>query len=83
MKFTTWLKTLIEEKGIDTETILNVKSPNGTPNAIPVGCVMEAMNAAPRHEQAAIKTTLVKIDFANGDILHFFRHLAGAIAVDL
>lgn len=44
---------------------------------------MEAMFSAPAHEQAAIKTTLVKIDFRNGDILHFFRHLAGAIARDL
>ena len=31
-------------------------------------------------EQAQIKDTIVKIDFANGDVLHFFRHLGQAIA---
>ena len=43
--------------------------------------VIEHIKAAPLHEQKAIKTTLVKIDFMNGDIRHFFRHLAQAIAI--
>lgn len=80
MKFETWLRTFIDEKNIDTEHVLDVTGPSG-PNAIPVGCIVEAMLAAPAHEQAAIKTTLVKIDFVNGDVLHFFRHLARAIAL--
>jgi hypothetical protein len=81
--FNTWLDTLLEEKEIDGEQILEAKSPNGTPNSIPVAVVAAAMKSAPAHEQAAIKTTLVKIDYRNGDILHFFRHLAGALAVNL
>lgn len=80
MKFETWLRTFIDEKGIDAEHVLDVTGPSGH-NAIPVGCLVEAMLAAPAHEQAAIKTTLVKIDFVNGDVLHFFRHLARAIAL--
>ena len=33
-------------------------------------------------EQAKLKNVLVKIDFANGDVRHFMRHLAGALAAD-
>jgi hypothetical protein len=78
--FQTWLSTFISEKGIDTEEILTVTGPSG-PNHIPVGCLVEAINQAPAHEQSAIKTTIVKIDFFNGDVLHYFRHLAQAIAI--
>ncbi len=31
-------------------------------------------------ERAKIKQTIVMIDFRNGDVLHFFRHLAQAVA---
>ena len=78
--FTKWLKTFIEEKGFDSETRFDVEGENGT-NSIPLGCVIEAINSAPSHEQAGIKNTLVKIDFMNGDALHFFKHLAGALAI--
>lgn len=81
--FRRWLKTFIAEKGIDTETVLEVASANGTPNSIPVGCVIEAMNAAPASEQRRIRDMIVRIDFRNGDVLHYFRHLAGALAVNL
>lgn len=77
--FNQWLDTFIEEKGIDLERSFEVDGPSGW-NLIPVGCVVEAIHGAPRHEQAAIKNTLVKIDFHNGDVYHFLRHLAGAIA---
>ena len=77
--FTQWLDTFVEEKGIYPEKSFEVTGPSGW-NLIPVGCVIEAIKGAPSHEQAAIKTTLVKIDFLNGDVYHFFNHLAGAIA---
>jgi hypothetical protein len=81
--FSAWLNTFIDEKGIDRETVLEVESENGTANAIPVGCLLEAMEAAPAHEQAAIKSMIIKIDFVNGDVLHYFSHLARAIACSL
>ena len=80
MTFSTWLNTFIDEKQIDRECILEVDGKSG-PNFIPVGCVLEAIEQASKHEQAAIKTTIVKIDFLNGDVLHFFKHLAQAIAI--
>lgn len=78
--FDRWIDTFIEEKGIDTEYLLSVDGLLGK-NYIPVGCVIEAMKGAPKHEQQAIKNMIVKIDFVNGDILHFFNHLAQAIAL--
>ena len=80
MRFGNWLDTLISEKGLDTERRFIVGGPSGE-NSIPLGCLVDAIKAAPSNEQAAIKTTLVKIDFMNGDVCHFFQHLAGAIAI--
>ena len=82
MTFNEWLDTLVEEKELDTEAIFEVpgKSEYGT-NYIPLGCVIEAIKAAPKHEQAGIKTVLVKIDFCNGNVIDYFRHLAQAIAI--
>jgi hypothetical protein len=80
MNFNQWLATFLEEKGIDSETILSVAGARGV-NQIPVGCLVEAMNQAPAHEQRAIRDMIVRIDFRNGDVLHYFRHLAQAIAL--
>jgi hypothetical protein len=79
MAFNNWLDTFIEEKNIDTERTFEVEGASGW-NLIPVGCIVEAIKGAPKNEQQSIKTTFVKIDFHNGDVYHFFNHLAGAIA---
>ena len=50
-------------------------------NFIPLGCVIEAIKSAPIHEQKAIKNMLVKVDFINGDVCDYFKHLAQAIAI--
>ena len=78
--FDRWIDTFIEEKGIDTEYLLTVEGLLGK-NYIPVGCVIEAMKEAPKSEQQTIKNMIIKIDFVNGDVLHFFNHLAEAIAL--
>jgi len=80
MTFTKWIDTLIAEKGIDTDMVLEVEGGSGT-NYIPLECVLDAVKATCAAEQAQIKSTLVKIDFMNGDIVHFFAHLAKAIAI--
>lgn len=80
MNFTTWLNTFIDEKGIDREEVIEATGVSGK-NFIPVGCLLEAMEQAPTCEQQAIKNTIVRIDFANGDVMHYFRHLAQAIAI--
>ncbi len=78
--FTTWFDTFIEEKGIDLEQTFSVEGPSGE-NIMPVGTVIEAIKMAPADEQGFIKHTLVRIDFHNGDPVHFFQHLAHALAI--
>jgi hypothetical protein len=79
MTFTKWLDTFISEKGIDLEDSFTVEGPSGT-NHMQYVHVAAAIQGAPVHEQSAIKSMLVKIDFHNGDVRHYFRHLAQAIA---
>ena len=78
-RFKSWLDTFISEKGINTARILEAEGESGT-NFIPVGVIIEHCYIANVSEQAMIKNTLVKIDFHNGDVYHFFNHLAQAIA---
>lgn len=78
--FTNWLEIFVDEKGIDAEQVLTVAGPSGD-NHIPVGCLLEAIKSAPAHEQAGIKNMIVRIDFCNWDVLHYFKHLALAIAI--
>lgn len=75
-----YLKTLITEKGRELDDIIEVEGPSGT-NIMPLGVLVDSIDAAPKSEQLAIKTNLVKIDFANGDVFDYLKHLARAIAV--
>lgn len=52
----------------------------GDGSTLQVGDVCSAIMNAPIVEQAQIKATLVKIDFRNGDVMHFIRHLAKALS---
>jgi len=80
MSFNVYIDTLINEKGIDLEEVLEVEGDMGT-NQIPVGVLVKVMKSAPAREQAGIRDMLVRIDFNNGDVMDYFRHLAKAIAL--
>jgi len=80
MNFNNWLDTFINEKGVDLDATFEVEGAMGA-NVMPYGVVVEAIKSAPDHEQRAIKSTIVKIDFVNGDVRHFFRHLGQALAI--
>ena len=79
MTFNKWLETFLSEKGIDAEHMLTIEGPSGA-NFIPVGCLVDLMKQAPKQEQAGIKSMLIRIDFRNGDVLDYFKHLARAVA---
>lgn len=79
MKFNNWLDTLIEEKNIDLDEQFEVQG--SMTNFMQYYNIVEAIKSASPAEQKAIKNMIVKIDFANGDVKHYFRHLAQAIAV--
>ena len=80
MHFAKWLDTLVEEKGIDPEMLIEVEGPSGA-NIMPLEVVLDAMKATTPGKQAAIKTMIVRIDFANGDVVDYLKHLAQAIAL--
>jgi hypothetical protein len=79
MSFARWISVFLSEKGVELDELLEVEGPSGL-NVIPVECLVELMRGAPAHEQRGIKATLVKIDFVNGDVRHYLRHLACAVA---
>jgi len=78
MTFTKWFETFTEEKNIPY-IMWELEDQNGMVHMIDNDFVIEAIKTAHPSEQAQIKTTLVKIDFMNGDVNHFFKHLAGAL----
>tara|TARA_R110000782_G_scaffold30776_4_gene76375 strand:- start:1995 stop:2237 length:243 start_codon:yes stop_codon:yes gene_type:complete len=80
MTFATWIDTFVAEKNINDSQIFEVDGMSGL-NMIPVAVLVEALKATSANEQAAIKKMIVKIDFLNGDVLDYFKHLAKAIAI--
>lgn len=78
-EFGLWLETFLSEKGIDLDEAIEVEGPSGL-NLLDVGILVEAMKSAPAHEQRGIRAMLVRIDFAFGDVRHYLRHLAQAVA---
>ena len=83
MNFSKWLDTLLEEKGIDPECTIafDGESQSGTYNLMMLDVVIEAIKNTSKDEQKGIKAMLVKIDFCNGDIVDYFRHLAQALVI--
>lgn len=80
MTFKQWLNTFISEKNINRSQHLEVEGEWGT-NIIPLDALLEAICNAPKHERDQIKKTIIFLDFKNADVLHYFRHLAQAIAI--
>lgn len=81
MTFKNWLNTFCAEKGINPEFILEVEGPEWGTNLIPVQVLIDAICSAPAAERKAIRNMIVRIDFVNGNVLDYFRHLAKAIAL--
>jgi len=73
--FQKWLVTFCEEKQLDMSEPVTGKG--GC--ELQVGDVMSAIMSTDEIEQAKIKSTIVQIDFRNGDVMHFIRFLAQAL----
>lgn len=74
MNFRKWFETLIEEKGIDQEDF--TVEHEGMMHFIEMDVLKEFICKSPGDIQAKIKENLVYIDFKNGDIMDFLKHLA-------
>ena len=83
MTTSTFFATFFEEKAL-TEEIYEVESKNdsifGTTHLIPTSAVIEKIKTTRGNEAKQIEGILRKIDFANGDVHHFLRHLAQSMA---
>lgn len=80
MNFKTWFQTFLDEKSLPHE-YWEIEH-EGDIHFIDSDVVIEAIMAAPASEQEAIKNMIVKIDFANGNVNDYFKHLAkGLIAI--
>lgn len=75
MTFEKWFQTFLEEKNLPEE-VWNLTAPDGTFHIIGTETVIDHIRIAPASEQAQIRDILIKIDFANRDVNHFFKHLA-------
>ena len=75
-----YLNTLLEEKGISQETVIEVQGQEWGTNFIPLSIVVDFLSNANESTQLTAKNNLVKIDFHNGDIMHFFTYIAKFIA---
>ena len=80
MNFNNWLDTFISEKGINRDHNLQAEGELTGWNLIPVEVVIEHLKITSPSEQAEAKSILVKIDFHNGDVMHFLQYLAEGIA---
>jgi len=74
-----YLNMFFKEKRIP-DKMWDIEDKDGVTHTIPNAVVMEFIAATTGSERRKIEDTLRKIDFANGDVNHFLKHLAGAIA---
>ncbi len=79
--FDHWLDTFLSEKGLDLEGEFEFEL-DGQTHVMPYAVVIEAMHGCPASEKKGIKNMLVKIDFANGDVLDYLRHLGKGLAIN-
>lgn len=73
--FGKWLHTFVEEKGLDLNSEFTVEHREEL-HFVSLGYLLELIERTSKEEQARIKNVLVQIDFKNGDVMHFFNHLA-------
>lgn len=73
--FDQWFETFLDEKNLPYVS-WEIEDSSGMAHMIDSDFVIEQIKTAPPGEQAQIKDMIVKIDFQNGDVNDFFRHLA-------
>lgn len=72
--FRRWLETMIEEKGVDIYSEINIEGHYG----LTYQSLVEFLEDTPK-EHKKIKNTLILIDKKNGDILHYIKHLTNCM----
>jgi len=75
MNFDKWFDTFLEEKNLPFVK-WEIKDKNGEINFIDSDFIIETIKECYVPEKIKIKNMLVKIDFANGNVNDYFKHLA-------
>ena len=73
--FNNWFQIFLDEKNLPYAS-WEIQDETGTTNFIDNDVVIESIKNTSTTEQSKIRDILVKIDFHNGDVNHFFHHLA-------
>ena len=77
--FSKWFETFLEEKDLPFESF-TVTADNGVEHIMDTDVVIEAIKGCSAEEQRGIKDIIVRLDFANAPINHFFKHLGEGLA---
>jgi len=73
-----YLRVFFEEKDLPYAD-WDITSTDGTWNSISNEFVIEMIHVAPRSEQEGIANMIRKIDFLNGNVNDYLKHLAHAL----
>lgn len=76
---TTYFKRFFDEKNIAPDETFEFDLAS-TWHLMSYGVVIDAVKQTTGQEAATIAATLRKIDFANGDVKHYLRHLGRGLA---
>ena len=74
-----FFRLMLEEKGLDNETI-EVEHEDNL-HIIDMDRIIDLMECTTKDEQKTIEETMRKIDFLNGDMMHYMKHLATGYVV--
>lgn len=74
----TYLTTLIEEKGKSLDTEIEIEGHFGLTYEMLIDFICEA-----KEYHAEIRKMLVMIDFKNGDVFHYLKHLTQGMVAAL
>jgi len=77
-KFNKWIDRFLEEKNIDRYELFTIEK-NGNKHIFEIGHIVDSIKVTSSEEQEEIKKSLIKIDFVNGDIRDYIKHLANAL----
>mgnify|MGYP001297475073 FL=1 len=75
MAFNKWFDTFIEEKGIDTGFTFEFDEA-GMFHLVETAVVIDWVKKLDPETKAKIKNNFVKIDFVNGNVMHFMEFMA-------
>ena len=73
--FNDWFQIFLDEKNLPYAS-WEIQDETGTTNFIDNDVVIETIKNTSTAEQSKIRDILVQIDFRNGEVNHFFHHLA-------